>query len=159
MLPAVAGRPDILILNPTGVTKVAEVKVVNLARNLSFAFAQIEDDQRKWMNAWTGAKGAAYIAIGTIGESHRRIWMIPWKAWLAYEEHEIGEGRTYMPVDLSLYKKTPEKGLLYSLEYLCSEWKMIRVLGEKKEDDKFTGAHWDFPKNHPVTRGRTKLWH
>lgn len=159
MLPAVAGRPDILILNPTGVTKVMEVKVVDVERALSFAFSQIEDDQRRWMNAWVDVLGAAYIAIGTVNEFPRRTWVIPWKVWVAYEAQELADGRTYMPVDLSLYKKIPEKGLVYSLEYLGGNFKMVRILGDKIEGDKFTGAHWDFPGGHPITKGRKKLWH
>lgn len=158
--PAVAGRPDLLILDPVSCTKVMEVKVVDISKSLSFAFSQLEPDQRRWIEAWYQHEGLAYLTIGTINESPRRIWVIPWVVWRSVESIEQEqEGHTCMPVDLSLYKKIPDKTMVVSLESEAFRpFKLVRVLGKKIEGEKFSGPHWEFPEDHSLIEGKVKLW-
>lgn len=157
VLPKVAGRPDLLVLSPKIDSKVMEVKVVDLSKSKSFAFTQIEDDQRRWLNAWVDHGGLAYLGIGTINESPRRIWVIPWVLWRAREEVLEMLGFTNMPVDLSLYKNIAKNRPESDLEQ-DKQFQLIRVTGKKIEGAKFSGPHWEFPEGHSIIGGTTKLW-
>ena len=82
------GRPDIFGLNPTGRTIIVEVKILNLSKDKSFAFSNIEDEQRKWLSRWTEDGGWAYLALGTIGtkRGQRQLWLVPWVVWQLTEK-------------------------------------------------------------------------
>jgi hypothetical protein len=158
ILPQVAGRPDLLVLDPIGKTLVCEVKIVDLDKALSFAFTQVEDDQRRWLNAWTQHSGYGYLAIGTVNERPRRLWVIPWTFWSALEADLIDGGFGSIPVDLSLYKRVSRAVPTTDLVACNSEYGMKWVVGTKVKDEKFTGSHWEFPEWHEIVKERTCLW-
>ena len=84
------GRPDILGMNPVGRSIVIEVKTVR-PKETAFAFADIDDRQRKWLNRWHEDGGQGYIGLGIIrqhGQMHGldHLYLIPWGRWLAAEE-------------------------------------------------------------------------
>lgn len=158
ILPAVAGRPDLLVLSPVGTMAVMEVKVVNIEKALSFAFTQIEDDQRRWMNAWTEHLGNAYLALGTVGERPRRLWVILWDTWRSIEADLRAEGFTNIPIDLSLYKHISKAVPTLAVNAMDSECGMRWVTDTKIQGEKFTGSHWEFPEFHDLVKGRENLW-
>ena len=81
------GRPDILVLNPMGSTRVVEVKVLNLTQKKSFSFTEIDDSQRRWLDRWEEDGGLGFLALGTVGvaRGQRRCWLIPWGIWKSTE--------------------------------------------------------------------------
>ncbi len=130
------GRPDIMVLNPWGQSIVVEVKAI---RGGSFAFSQIEEKQRKWLNRWEESDGRGFIAIGTL-ERPRRLWIIDWFPWLRLEE-VISEHQASIPV-------TAGPGYLRSLQdnnldmdNLCKDFELNRITGG-----------WEMPKDHTIRR-------
>ena len=159
ILPQVAGRPDLLVLDPIGKTLVCEVKAVNVEKALSFAFSLIEDDQRRWLNAWKDHQGQGYLALGTIGERPRRLWVVPWSEWITLEEQMKLGSFTSIPVDLTLYKKVSKAIPSFSIcDLFDGLYSLDWVTDTKVQGEKFTGSHWEFPPNHEVVQGRTCLW-
>jgi hypothetical protein len=136
------GRPDLLILNPSGPTSVCEVKVVRLSSALSFSYTQIEPEQRRWLNAWTAVKGAGYLCIGTLEEAKRRIWVVPWEYWNRIEETYDGG---FFPVDLALYTRRSRLVPGADLVGTCAQYQLFRDQGV-----------WHIPLHHPLYAGGLK---
>ena len=83
------GRPDQLVLHPTGRSCVIELKVLH-RNETSFKFEQIRPEQRRWLDAYTGACGAAYLGLGVIRpygtkSTMKRFYIVPWPNWLVAE--------------------------------------------------------------------------
>lgn len=159
ILPAVAGRPDILVLDPLSRTLVCEVKIVDLDKSLSFAFTQIEDDQRRWMTAWMEHEGRGFIAIGTLSERPRRLWVIPWSEWIYRLEPTFKDREwTSIPVDHKLYKRISKNIPVLSMVTEFEKYQMLWVIGKRIEGNKFSMSHWEFPEGHEIAEERTNLW-
>ena len=83
------GRPDILVLNPTGRTVVVEVKV--LRRNdASFPFDRITPEQHKWLDKWEADGGLGYVGLGAIRPHNSKdylehLWLVDWSRWKEVE--------------------------------------------------------------------------
>lgn len=123
------GRPDLIVLHPAGRNRVVEVKVVNLGRRKSFAFSEVTPEQRRWLDAWAEGGGLGYLAIGTVDEKPRRLWIIDWLEWCRIE----GEV-------LSLHKSIPLGGKkTINMSTLCSPWELIRITGG-----------WELPEGHSL---------
>jgi len=83
------GRPDMLWLHPSAPARVCEVKVLR-QKETSLPLSRITEEQRKWLDRWTGDGGVGYIALGVIrqaGSRHRlaRLYLVNWPAWLEAE--------------------------------------------------------------------------
>jgi hypothetical protein len=93
-------RPDILATSPSG-SAIIEVKDVKLRLykrgiytgtwNGLFPFKEINDQQRRLLDALTYSGNHAYIAIGPTGGrfAFRRIMVIPWMRWYLWELHNL----------------------------------------------------------------------
>ena len=84
------GRPDILLLHPINGSAVVEVKTVRPTET-AFAFANIDDGQRRWLSRWSEDGGIGYIALGAIRQHGQRqmlehLWLVPWERWLMLEK-------------------------------------------------------------------------
>jgi len=81
------GRPDILVLNPTGPSFVVECKICST----SLPKAHIRPEQRKWLNWWCREMGGmGFIALGVTGARSGRkgyhLALVPWPDWCTLEE-------------------------------------------------------------------------
>jgi hypothetical protein len=139
---------------------VIEVKIVDLAKSKSFAFSQLEDDQRRWINAWVDqAHGLGYLAIGTINERSRRTWVIPWSMWIDLERRLIEQGHKNVPVALDLYKgRNYTRPGTSIADNFNAYYQMVHVVGKKDSEDRWEKSHWEFKPGHPLTLEREKLW-
>ena len=102
-----SGRADIICHNPYGPSIAVEVKVFSSPtkgkahpHGVRFAFSQIADNQRMWLNnhnadspidEYTGEASPAltYLALGTVSGragKDRYLYMIPWGRWLQFED-------------------------------------------------------------------------
>lgn len=91
------GRPDILI-----VRSAIEVKVVG-AKDTSFAFSEINEDQREWQDKFLRDGKLGYIALGVIRQHGKvqkldHLYMVPWAAWLETED-KIRPYQASIPVE------------------------------------------------------------
>lgn len=135
------GRPDLLVLSPKGRSRVLEVKAINTERTISFAFSQIEDDQRRWLNAWYDAGGLGYLGIGTYNERPRRLWLVDWEAWLQVEAKLSGIQQS-IPIDSSISrtrKIVSEQHL--DMVTLLADYELVRKTGG-----------WDAPTSHSILK-------
>lgn len=87
------GRPDILVLHPRGASIVVECKVLKFkpGKSKSFAFNQIDDAQRRWLDRWLDDGGKGYICLGVIQDNPNKdellgAWLVDWADWRATEE-------------------------------------------------------------------------
>jgi hypothetical protein len=83
------GRPDILILNPTGRSYVCEAKAV-LSGQTSFSMDDITAKQREWLQRWADDGGIGFIGLGVIRKHGKvdkldHLYLIPWPKWLEAE--------------------------------------------------------------------------
>ena len=132
------GRPDILIINPVGRTRVCEVKVVSIDRRNSFTFDQVTDEQHKWLDNYLADNGLGYLAIGTVGERPRSLWLIDWGLWTQIEtrtkeEYDVG----FIPVYRDGITRIAMREDEWSIENLCSHCRLTRSSGL-----------WHLPRGH-----------
>lgn len=131
------GRPDIIVLNPTGRTVVVEVKAL---RGKSFSMDQIEEKQHKWLDRWANDSGYGYIAIGTMIPRHRRLWIIDWDFYREVEDLISPIQRTIPLVAGKGYRREMQDNHL-DFKHLFPDWEMTRITGS-----------WEFPTNHTIRR-------
>lgn len=88
------GRPDTLVLHPTGRSVVVEVKAL---KNINcFPMDRVTPEQRDWLsNRWMALGGLGYIGLGIIkthGQQERLddLYLIEWSAWLELESRLEG---------------------------------------------------------------------
>jgi hypothetical protein len=115
---------------------VVEVKAVNLEKVKSFSFAEITPEQRRWLGAWAEGGGLGYLAIGTLGERPRRLWVIDWLEWLQIEER-VSASQKSISVDGGQRHISKE----HNIGILCSPWELWRVAGG-----------WEFPEGHTLSK-------
>jgi len=114
------GIPDLIVMNPSGPGIYIEVKAMRVRRQTAFDFSLIEESQRRFLASWLDVRpGGSFLALGTIGERPRQIFLVPWDKWLGVEgivseyqnslPFEVGPGyRTEMQegkLDFSLLNK------------------------------------------------------
>lgn len=140
------GRPDILVLHPTSKSIVVEVKALKLRPEKkgsakSFAFSEIDDSQRRWLDRWHAAGGKGYIALGVILEKPVNdellgIWLVDWIDWLEMEDFML-EFQKSVPWDASTarFKAVRERDM--DIPHMLAWFEM-------KHDQ---GDYWDLPKN------------
>jgi len=130
------GRPDILVLNPTGPGLVCEVKAVH---GKSFPTNEITPEQRRWLDRWTGAGGLGLLALGTLVPRQRRLWLVPWLEWLEVEG-QIKPYQKSIPVvaEPGMRRVIQENHL--DLEHLLQPWELRQNNG------------WHLPENHILRR-------
>lgn len=116
--PTESARPDIFCLNPRGVTVVIEVKRIEPKVKIEpwFDPANISDGQRQWLDNWYFKLGLGFIGIGTI-EAPRRLWIIPWQAWVEMEV-KLCEKDTFFRINLSNLDEE------FELERIAGGWKL-----------------------------------
>lgn len=122
------GRPDILVLNPTGRSAVIEVKALNLEQQKSFAFSNVTPEQRVWLDRWADDDGPGYLAIGTVGVRPRRLWIVDWIYWQEVED-SVGEIQNSLPyiAGKGFRKELQEMG--QDMDRLLSNHELIRKAG------------------------------
>lgn len=128
------GRPDILVLSPTGRSFVCEVKVLH-AGNTSFAFSKISAKQRKWLNRWSDDGGTGLLALGVIRQHGQRqfldyVYFVPWPMWLEVEE-TISDVQQSIPL---------RAGKGYRKELQENKWDIIHLLERWEGFDALTEA-------------------
>lgn len=138
------GRPDILVMHPRGLNIVVEVKAL-MPTDTSFAFSEITEEQRNWLNNWTEAKGRGFLGLGVITKHGSATWLehiylVPWADWLGVEE-TLTPIQASIPLDWQRSRfKAVKEGQLDILR-LLQDWEMTR------ED-----AHiWRLPEGHQAT--------
>lgn len=96
------GRPDILVMHPTGLSVVIEVKALH-AGETSFPLDRIEDKQRKWLTRWADDGGRGYIALGVIRKHGSRdflehLYIVDWLRWceVELETHKVQKSIPYI---------------------------------------------------------------
>jgi hypothetical protein len=135
------GRPDILVLDPLGPSRVVEVKALNLKQSTSFAFKAIEDNQRKWLDNWQEARGHGFIALGTIVPrgKHRHLWIVPWSMWKQIEA-QITPYQQSIPFSAGKgYRTELQAGL-----------DLLRLMGDYACQRQ--NGHWVLPSEHALHR-------
>jgi hypothetical protein len=118
------GRPDIMVLNPWGPSYVIEMKAI---RGGSFAFSQLEEQQRKWLTNWMEYGGLGYLGVGTL-ERPRRFWLIDWDAWLRIEDL-MGEVQKSLPVVAGKGYNRILQDNGWDFDHLCEPYELIRITG------------------------------
>lgn len=124
------GRPDVFGLNPRDACIVIEVKKMDELVRVEpwIPFSIISDSQRNWLDWWyVDRKGLCFIAIGTTFGSPRRLWVIPWERWVAYEKWKSPDGKDARAELCDLDKYFQKYELI---------WKGSRV--------------WEFKTGHPI---------
>jgi hypothetical protein len=118
-----------------------EVKAVNLEREKSFSFSSLHEKQRRWLMSWYEDGGQGYLAIGTVNERPRRLWIIDWAGWL-FIEGVLSEHQMSIPVDVDSgrYLKVLKR---MSLDLVN--------LGEKYQLYRQKGG-WALPDGHSLER-------
>lgn len=82
-----SGRPDLVVMSPTGPGFYIEVKAIYADRAKSFSFVNINTSQRRWLSAWEEVRSnGSWLGIGTVNCSPRHTWLIPWLRWLQLEQ-------------------------------------------------------------------------
>lgn len=138
--PEIKGRPDIEARHPKYPTAFIEVKAI-AQDTKSFAFSQIEPEQREYMNSWTAEGGQAYLAIGKIVPHGTKskigaIWVFPWLAWLDVESRY----EKSIAYSWGLYEKRPKDWMHRgSIVQLNPAFEMMKT---KDEDWQFFPGHW-----------------
>lgn len=128
------GRPDIIVMNPTGSGYYIEVKDMPITET-SFSFAEITDEQRKWLLAWEKARpGGSFLAIGITKtrKEMEAIYLIPWLKWLDVEDR-LRPYQASLPliVGAGMLKEVQSQHLDFSLvkDYACPRIKASRPDG------------------------------
>jgi hypothetical protein len=121
------GRPDILVLIPNGRNRVCEVKVVPKNKK-SFPFSNIEEKQRRWLDAWTEDGGDAFLAIGTLVPRQRRLWLVTWTAWRQLEE-TVSPIQESVPVVAGKGMRKELQENHYDMHTLLCDWELSRITG------------------------------
>lgn len=133
------GYPDIRAEHPVYPLAHIEVKAIGKDAK-SFAFAQIEPEQRNYLTKWSDKGGAAYLAIGKIVPSGSKskiggIWVFPWHHWLNVESRY----QKSIAYSWGLYEKRPldweKRGSIIELQDFCE-------LEKTEEGWQFHPAHW-----------------
>lgn len=130
------GRPDIISVNPIGVSFVVEVKsLYDLKRKEPWIYvSEISDAQRRWMDRFTNRGGKAFIAFGTLTPGERKLWIIPWLYYL-YDFELKQKFAKDIQINVSILNS------LFS-EYEC-EWTIIK-------DKSFPNSPWSLKSSHPL---------
>jgi hypothetical protein len=119
------GRPDLVVMNPKGPGYYVEVKALNLDQNKSFAFSDITDGQRLWLDTWEEARAqGSWLAIGVYQQRHE-IYLIPWIAWTRVEA-QVRPHQDSLPytVGPGYLKELQSQGLDFRL---LEQYKLVRV--------------------------------
>ena len=119
------GVPDLIVMNPSGPGIYIEAKYIDTYDETSFAFAAIEESQRRWLFDWEKVRrGGSYLAIGA-SANERRLYIIPWLEWL-YIEAIVSPFQLSLPYKAGQGYRTElqEQGLDFRL---LSKWKCKRV--------------------------------
>lgn len=74
------GRPDILVLSPTGRSIVVECKFWG-DTTVAFPKSSVSEEQIAWLDKWQAVGGRGYIALGVRIDRPARIYLFPWPAW------------------------------------------------------------------------------
>jgi hypothetical protein len=140
-----SGRPDMIVIHPTGLSIVVEVKMFKLRPDKkgspkSFPFDKIDDKQRSWLDNWHEAHGKGYIALGVVEKLEERkkdkllgIWLVDWIDWLDMEK-DLREFQKSIPwnANRSRFEKVREHGYdiprrlgWFSMTHLCGDtWEL-----------------------------------
>src|SRR5688572_7396499 len=138
--PEIKGRPDIEARHPKHPTVFIEVKAITKDAK-SFAFSQIEPEQREYLSNWTNEGGSAYLAIGKIVPHGTKskigsIWVFPWPYWLEVES----QYQKSIAFSWGLYEKRPlDWQTRGSIRELRPIFEMMKT---KEEDWQFFPSHW-----------------
>ncbi len=93
------GRPDIVVMSPTGPGFYIEAKVLYLNRSKSLKFNCIPLGQRRWLSKWEEVRrNGSHLAIGTVNCPKRGVWLIPWPKWLEVER-AVEQHAAYLPYE------------------------------------------------------------
>lgn len=129
-----------IVLIPSGLNRVVEVKAVNMEKTKSFSVDEITEEQVRWLDAWTAEGGLGYLAIGTVAEKKRSLWIIDWAVWKSLFEEVVQYQRS-----ISVYEKDISRVAMrnanLSIEQRLSDYRATRRSGE-----------WELPKNHSLSR-------
>jgi hypothetical protein len=80
------GVPDLIVMNPKGPGYYMEVKHLDVSKETSFSFDNIEQSQRRWLTEWEAVRPmGSYLAIGVSGIEKRELYIVWWQQWLAIE--------------------------------------------------------------------------
>ena len=135
------GRPDIIVLSPVGLSRVIEAKIVDMEEALSLPFSKITKEQNEWLDSYIGDGGIGYLAVGTIKERGRRLWIIDWDKFKQIRDTVLSLGSENIPIDISKMKKClgTLKNAGADLVNLASEYELGRE-----------GGWWVLPQNHSL---------
>lgn len=158
IVPPSKGRPDLLILHPSGGSAVCEVKDVNHAkRENALYFSEIKPEQREWLDSWDSSASSglgAFLSIGLILPAVSRtilasVWVIPWQEWLVIEGNWKAYKTAGVGIMPEMYRRPPKVPReLYLDTYPGLErFKIFR----KEEADGRPG--WQFKDEHPLAFG------
>lgn len=132
------GRPDILVLHPTGLNIVVEVKTLSIkGSKRSFSFAEISEQQRKWLNLWTYIGGHGFIGLGIIrkaeedqvNDSLLGIYLVPWINWLAAEQ-DLLEIQKSIPYEAHTARSKRIREESLDITTLFSDYRLVHDEGE-----------------------------
>lgn len=126
-------RPDIYSMNPSGLSFVIEVKRIE-SKTLIEDWMDLEiisNPQRRWLDRWAYRGGMGFLALGTTTVGARRLWIIPWLEWAAFEQR-----KTHGPLASSRVEVS-------EIEAEFSQYECKWITGKGK-------APWQFPETHPI---------
>jgi len=134
------GRPDILVLHPTGRTMVVEVKVLRPGEK-SFPMNRITPEQRQWLGRWAEDGGQGYLALGAIRKRGSRdylehFWLVDWTAWTE-TEGLVSPIQSSIPLAAGKGMRRELQENDYSLTTMLGPWALRRDNGV-----------WELPEGH-----------
>ena len=133
-----SGRPDILSISGA----VIEVKKIEETSRIEpwFDPKKISKPQRRQLDYYSFGRGIqTYLAIGTTFGRPRRMWVIPWKMWVALEFRLVDELVSDNPLMIKPIAIEKFRILISKLE-VFKEYEMV-----------WTGKSvWKFPFAHPI---------
>ena len=128
------GRPDILVLNPSGLSFVVEVKVIPRDRK-GWPTSLLRPEQREWLERWVLDGGLAFVAIGELIPRKRRLWFIPFQELLGLIDQADVLGVKSIPTDAKKDRRfgglvLPQNRLVQKLP--GGKWELACFLKERE---------------------------
>jgi hypothetical protein len=159
IVPSSKGRPDLLVLHPSGISTVCEVKDVNHAKKANaLYFSEFSPDQRAWLSSWDEAAGesglGAFVAIGLILPAISRtiltsVWVIPWSKWQILELNWRAYDQAGVGIMPELYKRAPKVPRELYLD-MYPGFDLYKIHRRTELDDR---PGWQFQDEHPLAMG------
>jgi hypothetical protein len=131
-------------MNPKGGSFVIEVKTLEAKARVVpwFDPAIISNSQRKWLDRWYTRGGRGYLGLGTSDLGKRRLWIIPWGKWFAFENAIFGAEKIVQGVEIPKLRISVDDLDGCFKEYEC-EWHIIK-------NHKYPNSPWTLPLGHPL---------